>query len=403
MDVFKEIGYSMLYAFDNPEIYEIHRAIPDLVRLVIAEVGDVRACHEFGRPGWAQELSDDDIARGALVTTVAAEAQGDHQIKNHTLFEWIKLENEGPIGRWQNPVFYGHLPARGQRFSDHPNALDSDSPDFEPHEEWRCVQTPDFPQGIPIWKMFGFYWWTGTDIHPLGGQWTMSPEPYGTFPGISHYKEFNMYTGYSIEAYCGDVFPAEDRRHRTYILAKQSEYFIKDTFALTSGIFNDTKNETGIEFVAGIGKPDSPLPILGVNNIGFQSIPDFLYELGHSKALVGVGRPWISPTPYDALCMGVPFINPILDWDKKNPDDITKWKPQHEGLSDVGEPWVYNVKKGNATEIKNAIMKAVATPIEPFIPRRMTQAAMRARYRLIVETDWKAVYNRRSGNEDVGV
>lgn len=229
----------------------------------------------------------------------------------------------------------------------------------------------------------------------------MSPEPYATFPGISNYKDFNMYAGYSIEAYCGDVVPAEERKHRAYILAKQSEYFVRDTFALTSGIFNDTKNDTGIDFVAGIGKPDSPLPISGVINIGFQSIPDFLYELGHSKALIGVGRPWISPTPYDALCMGVPFINPILDWDKKNPDDITKWKPQHEGLSDFGEPWAYNVKKGNTTEIKNAIEKTVATPIEPFIPRRMTQAAMRARYRLIVETDWKALYEERFGDGHV--
>lgn len=99
--------------------------------------------------------------------------------------------------------------------------------------------------------------------------------------------------------------------------------------------------------------------------------------------------------------MGVPFINPIPSWDMTDSDDKTKWNLQHGGLSDLGEPYVYNVRRGNATEIKNAIAKAVATPIEPFVPRWITRAAVNARCRLLVETDWKAVYDGTFGQKGV--
>lgn len=34
-------------------------------------------------------------------------------------------------------------------------------------------------------------------------------------------------------------------------------------------------------------------------------------ELADSKVMVGVGNPWMSPSPYHALCLGVPFVNPV--------------------------------------------------------------------------------------------
>jgi hypothetical protein len=392
MDAFRELGYSMIYAFDNAEIYEIHRAIPDLVQIVIAETPGIRACQEFGRADWARVLAQDDVNQGALVTHVEVETHPSYPARNYTLSEWTELSD-----RQYKYTFYGHPSLRGQRFSNALDALDPDSPNFEPHEEWRCAQVPDFPQGIPLWKMFGFHFWPSTHLHPLGPQWTMSPEPYATFPGLSWRKESNMYTGYSIEAYCGDVMPVEDRKHRAYVLAKKPEYFVEDTFALTSRIFEDMSEQSGVDFVVGIGKVGSALPVPGLTNIGSQAKQGFLHEVGQSKVLVGIGRPWISPTPYDALCMGVPFVNPIMRWDGANPDDVSKWNPQHEGLSDFGEPWVYNVKKGNETEIKNAITKALVTPIEPFVPRRMTRAAMKARHRLLVEADWKTVYEAKFG------
>jgi hypothetical protein len=37
----------------------------------------------------------------------------------------------------------------------------------------------------------------------------------------------------------------------------------------------------------------------------------WLEEVRMSKVMLGVGNPWWSPSPYHALCAGVPFINPV--------------------------------------------------------------------------------------------
>jgi hypothetical protein len=44
----------------------------------------------------------------------------------------------------------------------------------------------------------------------------------------------------------------------------------------------------------------------GLKNLGQLGKIDFYKELARSFVLIGVGRPKISPSPWDALCMGVP-------------------------------------------------------------------------------------------------
>lgn len=41
------------------------------------------------------------------------------------------------------------------------------------------------------------------------------------------------------------------------------------------------------------------------------SSAEFVHEVGQSRMMVGVGGPWWSPSPYNALCQGVPFLNPV--------------------------------------------------------------------------------------------
>jgi hypothetical protein len=400
MATLDDLGYSLLYAYDTVEIYDIYRAIPDLVQIVIAQTSNIRECKSHGVYESSKVLTEPEIRQGARIMFVQAQERDGKGWANHTLAEWEKLDDESEV-KWKNPVYYGHPRLFGQRQSDAPNALDPDSSEFEPHEEWRCAQTPEFTQGIPLWKMFGFHFWENTDEHPLGAQWTLSPEPYATFPSTRQH-EHNMYLGYSVEAYCGDVVPVEERDHRAYILAKEKGYLEPPKFAFSDHVFSDLKRDLGVDFVAGIGKKGSELPDAGITNLGFMSVPDFRTALGRSKVLVGIGRPRLSPTPYDALCMGVPFINAILDWDRKRPDDQTAWYSQHEGLINVGEPYVYNVKQGNETEFKVAIAKAFVSPIDRFIPRRMSRPAMRARHRLLVEADWRLVYEERLGSSGSG-
>lgn len=68
----------------------------------------------------------------------------------------------------------------------------------------------------------------------------------------------------------------------------------------------------------------------GIVNLGQLGQQDFVRELGQSKILIGMGDPWWSPSPYNALCQGVPFLNPVsgfprldcaLAIDTMNPDN----------------------------------------------------------------------------------
>jgi hypothetical protein len=38
-----------------------------------------------------------------------------------------------------------------------------------------CILSSQNPDGIPAWKIFTFYFWTGQN-NPLGRNWTLSPE-----------------------------------------------------------------------------------------------------------------------------------------------------------------------------------------------------------------------------------
>jgi hypothetical protein len=64
-----------------------------------------------------------------------------------------------------------------------------------------------------------FFFHDQGDSHPLGAEWTMSPEPW---------TEDRLYIGYSVEDPClsYDVIPAEERANRAWILAKVIAIFV---------------------------------------------------------------------------------------------------------------------------------------------------------------------------------
>ncbi|KAJ7870430.1 hypothetical protein B0H13DRAFT_2350389 [Mycena leptocephala] len=219
----------------------------------------------------------------------------------------------------------------------------------------RCVLSERNPHGIPAWKIFSFHFWNSPD-NPLGRKWTLSPEDYrGT-----HYIEMhqradergtaewanNTYLGYSIEPQCArqPFIPHQDRPWKAYVLAKEA-------------------GGRGIQFMAGVRERVLPefFPS-NITNLGFSST-EFYTRLAESRVLVGVGTPVTSPTPYEALCLGVPFINPILHWDPDNPADKTRWEAQHTPLMHLDPP---------------------------FVLEDMRMSAVEARLAAILATDWKA-------------
>jgi alpha-1,3(6)-mannosylglycoprotein beta-1,6-N-acetyl-glucosaminyltransferase len=60
----------------------------------------------------------------------------------------------------------------------------------------------------------------------------------------------------------------------------------------------------------------NPIPE-GIVKLGGQSKHEYEMLLAYSKALLGIGLPQISPSPYNALCAGVPVVMPF--WKKAPP------------------------------------------------------------------------------------
>ncbi|KAL0952575.1 hypothetical protein HGRIS_006831 [Hohenbuehelia grisea] len=256
-------------------------------------------------------------------------------------------------------------------------------------EDPKCIKTPTHPLGIPLWKMFSMHFWRGQS-HPLGNAWTLSPENYPLFDAQN--SAGNYYLGYSIERACREIpiTMPDVRPRQAYVLAKRLSYFYNGDFAWPN-ISLVPPPELDISLVGGIGDDTdhhSPIPE-GINNLGVLPKHQFYEELGRSRALVGIGLPFLSPSPYDALCMGVPFINPIAYWDEEHPDDRVRWSSQHDALKFENPPYVYNVRSGDAQALWKAIHDALSNPIDRYIPADMTMDALKLRLGNLIEADWR--------------
>ncbi|KAJ6470274.1 hypothetical protein C8R47DRAFT_1055004 [Mycena vitilis] len=265
-----------------------------------------------------------------------------------------------------------------------------------------CALSRAWPWGIPIWKILSFHYWDYAD-HPLGRKWTLSPEPYHPAPNN------NTYLGYSVQPSCTQqpFLPHAQRspssaptgtsashRKQVYIYAKTAEYFSPAKRAFPPQVFARLAAALDVEFVVGVPDgedADGEMLPAGVANLGAMGPARFYEHLARSWVLMGIGAPATSPTPYDALCLGVPFINPILSWDPARPDDRAKWMAQHEALKHLDPPHVYNVFKGDEEGLERAVRAALGAPLlERYILPRMELDAVQARVEAILETDWRA-------------
>lgn len=254
------------------------------------------------------------------------------------------------------------------------------------YEDPQCIKSSSNPHGVPAWKMLTMSFWQGPD-NPLGSAWTVGPEPWSEITPWSSLD--NVYMGYSVERTCMQIptTPFEQRPRRVYILAKLLSFFYEDGFPWQ----NVSLVDPSVGFVAGIQDNTEGKHVVpeGIHNLGLMKQPDFYRELGNSRALLGIGNPAISPSPYDALCMGVPFINPILHWDSEHPDDSNRWITQHDGLRGLRSPYVYHVHRGDAQGFWSAVSQAMDNPIDRYVLPTMTMEALKLRVGEIIERDWK--------------
>lgn len=212
----------------------------------------------------------------------------------------------------------------------------------------------------------------------LGAPFTFSPEDFGRWPGISDGTN-NTYLGYNLEKTCLQTpyVPFKQRPRQGYVLAKSATLFRRKDYILRAGIPEDQLEsvfyetlaiEADLAFVGHFDRAAAPdlQPPSGIINLAEMPSFDRPGTIAQSRVLVGLGSPRMTPDPWEALCLGVPFINPVRRWDRNNPKDRSKWESQHDALIHYGldEPYVYHVKVGDEEALKKAIIKAMETPID---------------------------------------
>ncbi|OAV94824.1 hypothetical protein PTTG_05190 [Puccinia triticina 1-1 BBBD Race 1] len=261
-----------------------------------------------------------------------------------------------------------------------------------------CVQsTHHNPTGIPPHKLFVFDGF-GQDVgHPLGRKWhlTFYPQPEKNF----------TYLGLTIEHYCHKfgVVPAQERSNKVYILGKDRGYLHPPAPTLfPETMWAALTNATGVEFTIGTQQnhalaardPATLAPkdrlLDGIADIGTLDRDKFIYELQHHKAVIGLGWPVQPSTPLEALCVGTPFINPVWNGRRSQPDR-SKWHTQHPYLAQFDPPYVYNVQDQREDDVRLAIEQLLKTPLDaPFIPEDMRKNVYLDRVNQLVLTDWEA-------------
>ncbi|KAF8211589.1 hypothetical protein K438DRAFT_1568980 [Mycena galopus ATCC 62051] len=281
--------------------------------------------------------------------------------------------------------------------------------DWHSFECWKdkeeCLRTEQNPTGLPGYKLLSFYFWP-FPRHPLGPRWILSPEPYH-LQTASESLGNNTYLGYSIEETCSQqryITPsARPDPPRAWILAKLLSYFVEaknPNRAWSKQDLDAVAEEATIDLMMAASLPANPsdderelAPALPdqshSSNLGRIAQPTFMEKLAESRLVIGMGLPLISPTPWNALCLGVPYINPIHQWDPQYPEDSSKWRSQHPIAALLPEPYVYNVHKGDRRGLLAAVKKAIANPITSHVPERMRLRSIERRMLEIVDTDWK--------------
>ncbi|KZO90816.1 glycosyltransferase family 18 protein [Calocera viscosa TUFC12733] len=247
----------------------------------------------------------------------------------------------------------------------------------------QCVKSALNPLGIPIWKIFSFHFWDG-DHHPLGGPWTLSPEDYRTG---------NQYIGYSLEDTCKQqtFVPQEEREDQVYVLSKRLSHFHRRDYPWSTDALVQVAEKTNLTLIAGFRNDvEGASEPNGVINYGMLDKTAFFEHVSHSRALLGILHPRLSPSPYDALCFGVPFINPVDSWNRAHPTNRSRWNTQHNGLKYLEEPYVYHVFKGDTGALVRAVQAAKDNPIDRYIPPGMTRKALFTRVSYLVEHDWRS-------------
>ncbi|KAJ9103192.1 hypothetical protein QFC21_002615 [Naganishia friedmannii] len=277
--------------------------------------------------------------------------------------------------------------------------------DFPPNTT-AVTETPvEQRRTIPSWKLFtvdywgarpgdhgrskhayGLQWGEEMTFNPLGNEWTISPFPY---PGHTHIP-------LTMEKSCLqlEVVSHGQRKNEVTVLGKLFEYFYRTSF-VPQDIWLSFENTTSLSPIANAhalktdSEDDTPP---GLVNKGPVAREDYYEQVANSKVFLGIGRPEISPSPYLALCLGVPVVLPYFG-EKAVPDGWDLYHSaavQHGPAASIRPPYVYSYHVDDNENMYAAVQAARDNPIERYIPDEMRDANVRSEILKLVTTDWHA-------------
>ncbi|BEJ12708.1 hypothetical protein CspHIS471_0211680 [Cutaneotrichosporon sp. HIS471] len=266
------------------------------------------------------------------------------------------------------------------------------------------LKTKENPHGVPAWKIFRFSFFPNGLSTIVGQAWSAIAEPEWKKPTDQGYRNMT-YLGYSLEEDNIEIIPFHDRPMRAYILSKRVQYFYNvfgqpmigrdqitrayhelrkefPTFEFV-GAFIDDRTKEEIETLGPMEVPE------GVRNLGKLTSEAWGHEVANSRAMVGIGFPVSSPSPYQALAHGVPFINPHRLNEGHDPNDPYTWYiSQHEFLRIHEPPEVYQYPEYDYDAFVDAVRQALTHEMKPHLLDRLTRKALDKRLRDWAEGDW---------------
>ena len=130
--------------------------------------------------------------------------------------------------------------------------------------------------------------------------------------------------------------------------------------------------------------PRPPAPCAGVpagvTQLGGLAPDAYRRLLGEASFLLGLGLPFASPSPLEALAAGAAFLNPAVvvrgDDDAAATSAAAALRFQHDPLAALGAPYVYNVDLRNATSVLAAARRAHARRFASFVPADYSKATV---------------------------
>ena len=179
--------------------------------------------------------------------------------------------------------------------------------------------------------------------------------------------------------YHHSTFP--ERGRVGVLLGKRPDYFLRLRPVLEALI------EQGFTLHTTCGAPcdESILPAAIIRHTKNLSPRDYIQLLRKASFLLGAGKPYDSPSPFEALAVGTAFLNP---WQSNvtlhlSSSSLSLKVPlraaQHTPLALLGPPYVYSVHLDNVTSVLEAAEMAVQYRFASYVPPDYQPLAVVAR------------------------